>query len=78
MYFIELIIKKIIRKKDKPICDVPDNERRDYECCEHTFMPVDSENEILSCTKCGFMAKRSNLANKNFFAQDFKSNNDLI
>ncbi len=30
-------------------------------------MPIDSTNEVLSCTKCGFLAKRKDLKNKNFF-----------
>lgn len=77
MYFIELIIKKLRQKKDKPVLNpVSDDEFQDYESCEHVFMPIDSTNEILSCTKCGVMAKRSELKSKNFFVQDMP-NNDL-
>ena len=71
MYFIEYIIKKITQKKEKPIYNtVSENETQDYEDCEHVFMPVDSTGEILSCTKCGTLVKRSELKSKNFFIQD--------
>ena len=71
MYFIEFIIKKLTQKKEKPIYNPnPSDENRDYESCEHVFMPVDSTAETLSCTKCGFLVKRSDLKNKNFFVQN--------
>lgn len=68
MYFIECIIKKLTHKKEEPIYDPrTEDESMDYELCEHTFMPIDSTGEILSCTKCGILVKRSELKNKNFF-----------
>ena len=68
MYFIELIIKKLTQKKEPPeYKPVSDNEIEDYETCEHVFMPLDSTEETLSCTKCGFVVKRSELKSKNFF-----------
>lgn len=72
MYFIEFIIKKLTQKKEKPIYNpleeiVPPKE---YEVCEHIFMPIDSTNETLSCTKCGTLKKRSELKNKNFFMKE--------
>lgn len=71
MYFIELILKKLTQKKEKPTYNpynkISDEENLDYESCEHIFMPIDSTNETLSCTKCGLLAKRSELKNKNFF-----------
>lgn len=68
MYFIEYIIKKLTQKKEKTIYSlISDNEIKDYENCEHIFMPVDSTGETLSCTKCGMLVKRSELKNKNFF-----------
>lgn len=72
MYFIELILKKLIQKKNKTIYYNPDSrdEFQNYEGCEHIFMPIDSTNEILSCTKCGVLVKWSELKNKNFFVQD--------
>lgn len=71
MYFIELIIKKLTLRKDKSIINnSSDEELQDYENCEHVFMPIDSTNEILSCTKCGIIKKLSELKNKNFFIQN--------
>lgn len=71
MYFIELIIKKFTQKKEKPMYNpLAKGEMQDYEACEHTFMPVDSTNETLSCTKCGLLAKKNELKNKNFFIRD--------
>lgn len=68
MYFIEFIIKKLTQRKEKPEYNpLEKDETQNYEACEHTFMPVDSTGETLSCTKCGFLAKRSELKNKNFF-----------
>lgn len=78
MYFIELIIKKLTQKKGKLTHNPATyNELQDFENCEHIFMPIDSTNEILSCTKCGFMAKRSDIKNKNFFIQEVKLNKDF-
>jgi|AGTN01.3.fsa_nt_gi hypothetical protein len=77
MYFIEFIIKKLTQKKNKAEHNpASNNEIQDYEGCEHIFMPIDSTNEILSCTKCGTLVKRSELKNKNFFIQD-KFNKDF-
>jgi len=72
MYFIELIIKKLTRKKENYYNPLIENENanQDYEKCEHIFMPIDSTNEVLSCSKCGITAKRSELKNKNFFMQN--------
>lgn len=69
MYFIEFIIKKLTQKKEKPIYNPLEENTppENYEVCEHIFMPIDSTNEILSCTKCGILKKRSELKNKNFF-----------
>ena len=82
MYLIELIIKKFTQRKEKttynPVSGNGIEEIEDYESCEHVFMPVDSIGEILSCTKCGMLVKRSELESelkkelkkKNFFIQD--------
>lgn len=68
MYLIEFIIKKFFSKDNadnyNPISD-SDLTNDDY--CEHVFMPIDSTNEILSCSKCGVLVKKSNLKQKNFF-----------
>lgn len=76
MYIIELIIKKLTNKKEKPSYDPMNIEENEYlsneefgdeNKCEHTFMPVDSTNEILACTKCGILKKRSDIKGKNIF-----------
>jgi len=68
MFIIEFILKKIAQIREKPTYDpMETREEQDYESCEHSFMPVDSTGETLSCTKCGLLAKRSELKNKNFF-----------
>ena len=67
MYIIEFIIKKLTQRKEKPVFNpLEAGAKEDYENCEHAFMPIDSTNETLSCTKCGQLAKRSELRNKNF------------
>ena len=66
MYFLELIIKKLIKKEKKQDYNMLTEENfSEYESCEHVFMPIDSTNEILSCTNCGMLVKRSELKNKN-------------
>lgn len=71
MYLIEFIIKKLTKRKNKEelFQDLNElnNPEDDYENCEHLFMPIDSTNEVLSCTKCGLVVKRNELKNKNFF-----------
>lgn len=37
--------------------------------CEHMFMPIDSTGEILACSKCGEVKKRSELKDYNIFKQ---------
>lgn len=70
MYLIEFIIKKLTQKKEKPSYNPLSKESsQDYESCEHTFMPLDSTNETLSCTNCGIIVKRSELKKKNFFTE---------
>lgn len=69
MYIIEFIIKKLTQRKEKPN-PLSKEDSQDYESCEHTFMPLDSTNETLSCTKCGIIAKRSELKKKNFFTEN--------
>lgn len=70
MYFIEFIIKKIKKSKEKQEWNPLQKEQLpDYEACEHIFMPIDSTGETLSCTNCGLLVNRSELKTKNFFAK---------
>lgn len=68
MYFIELFVKKFF--KNDTINDaydpmqIPEEEE---ELCEHIFMPIDSTGEVLACKNCGFVVKRKDLKNINFF-----------
>ncbi len=68
MYFIEFILKKFAKKQDKDDFIVSDElQSKDYESCEHVFMPVDSTGETLSCLECGLVVKKSEMEKKNFF-----------
>lgn len=68
MYIIELLIKVFTKKKETPFYNSLNEEvEQDYENCDHTFMPLDSTNQTLSCTKCGLVVDKSKLKNKNFF-----------
>lgn len=72
MYFIELLIKKIKKKQiHKNLYDPLTTEFSDDNRCEHIFMPIDSSGEILSCRNCGYIVRRKDLKNINFF----KNNN---
>ena len=35
--------------------------------CDHLFMPIDSTGEVLACSKCGELRKKSELTPTNFF-----------
>lgn len=70
MYFIELLVKKFIKKKTSDEEYNPmqqDNIFEDSEHCEHIFMPIDSTGEILSCRNCGLVVHRKDLKDINFF-----------
>lgn len=68
MYFIELFAKTISDFKNKKgaFSFLEKKEEKEPEICEHIFVPVDSTKEILACSKCGLMVKKSDLEkNKN-------------
>ena len=71
MYFIELIAKKFLKKKEKnnPQINLTEEDllQQEYENCEHMFMPIDSTHETLACAKCGLVIKKEQLKRKNFF-----------
>ena len=68
MYFIELLVKKFQKKKNKEDSYNPLNEDTlQEENCEHVFMPIDSTGEVLSCRNCGLVVKREDLKDINFF-----------
>lgn len=77
MYIIEFIAKQFFKKKEAPIYDpLQEAKIEDYESCEHTFMPIDSTGETLSCTKCGMLAKNAELKEKSLFRHNFFMNNN--
>lgn len=72
MYFIEFILKKFLKfrkshDEEQIFTDAPGEFDSDYELCEHIFMPIDSTNDVLACTKCGLVVNRAELKKKNFF-----------
>lgn len=83
MFFIEAIVKylkkdkftEIIEEHDRqesinPLEEIPlEEELTEDESlnCEHIFMPIDSTGEILACSKCGQLIKKSDLKPLNFF-----------
>lgn len=73
MFLIEYIVKKLSKKKEESSYNPISSEEREYEDCEHIYMPVDSTGETLSCTKCGTLCKKSDLKDElksmNFFMQ---------
>lgn len=59
MYIIELIAKLVNEKpwknRKKALPDLPET---DYnETCSHIFLPIDSTNATLACSKCGLVIK---------------------
>lgn len=75
MYIIELFFKLKDDYKNKKGFFAPKNvpvktEQNETEKCSHIFVPIDSTKEVLACSKCGMMAKRSEIQrddNGNFF-----------
>lgn len=69
MYFIELLVKKLRKKKkdENSFNPLEQESLEDEEHCEHIFMPVDSSGEILSCRNCGLVVNRKELKDINFF-----------
>jgi len=67
MYFIELLVKKFLKKEKlqgyNPMLAPEDEDV----ACEHIFMPVDSTGEILACTKCGLVVNKKDMKKKNIF-----------
>ena len=75
MYIIELIMKKLTQKRELPTYEGPASQNAaEYESCEHTFMPLDSTNQNLSCIKCGLVVTQESInnetKNKNFFMRN--------
>ena len=70
MYFIELLVKKFMKKQESSDDYNPLNEDKkdpEDECSEHVFMPIDSTGEILACRNCGLVVERKHLKDINFF-----------
>ena len=59
MYFIEKLLKLILKPKKKIVDYTP----QDIDKCEHLFVPIDSSGEYLACTKCGKLIKNTKLKN---------------
>ena len=80
MYFLELLIKKIKKVKEKPqkieINLNDDIMQQPEEPCNHMFMPIDNTGEILACKNCGMIINKNETVIKskdfNFFMQSNK------
>lgn len=85
MFFLEKIINSLRKDKfhevledyeqktsQNPLAQIPLEEDSDFESdnCEHVFMPIDSTGEILACSKCGLIKKKSELHPVNFFTDN--------
>ncbi len=71
MYILELLFKLLNKNKSdnkniEPIFN-PEAEEYEEENCEHIFIPIDSTKEVLACSKCGFVIKKSDIPSNNFF-----------
>jgi len=64
MYFIELLLKKLgkIKQKNKNGYTVLSEENRDEnDCPGHIYLPIDSSGEHLACKNCGHIIKKGAL-----------------
>ncbi len=65
MYIIEVINKLLkSRKKSQTKNNNGDEDVELYEKCEHIFVPVDSTEQTLACSKCGLVVKKNQLLKK--------------
>lgn len=57
MYIIELFIKikEDLKKKKNKKTKAP--VKKEYERCNHLFVPIDSTKRVLACSKCGMIYK---------------------
>ena len=73
MYIIEKLIKLYLKHTKKNnkihITGIEDNaELEDVITCKHNFMPIDSTQEVLACSKCGYVITKKRLdKNRNIF-----------
>lgn len=76
MYIIEKLIKLYLKHTKKnnnlQIANIEDNsELEDVITCKHNFMPIDSTQEVLACSKCGYVITKKRLdKNRNIFKND--------
>ena len=71
MYIFEIIIKKIMQKR-QPLQEEAENldVQDENEECEHFFLPIDSTADYLACNKCGFVVKNDKKPKpRNIFAR---------
>lgn len=57
MYIIELFIKIKEDIKKGKFKKQPLAQKKEYEKCNHIFIPIDSTKRILACSKCGKIYK---------------------
>lgn len=73
MYLFELITKYIKGKKYRksldfdPFAQDEENDEFNSDECDHVFLPIDSSEEVLACSKCGLVVKRDELKDVNIF-----------
>lgn len=73
MYLFELITKYIKGKRYRksldfdPFAQDEENDEFNSENCEHVFLPIDSTEETLACSKCGLVVNRKDLKDVNIF-----------
>ena len=70
MYIVELFFKLKEDYKNKkgifaPKIKISKPEDEEAEKCSHIFVPIDSTKEVLACSKCGMLVKRSEIQRDN-------------
>lgn len=68
MYFIE-ILKKFIKNKKQNRQNVNNEGDKEYEKCEHVFVPIDSTKKVFACMNCGLVINKKP-KNLNFFEEN--------
>jgi hypothetical protein len=66
MYFLEILIKKILSLKERKKIKFQDNftkvpDEYQEECEKHIYMAIDSSKNYLACKNCGHLIKREDL-----------------
>ncbi|MDD3149602.1 MAG: hypothetical protein PHV68_02115 [Candidatus Gastranaerophilales bacterium] len=67
MYIIEAILRFIKNNSEVKKIYRKSLDLEDVDECEHLYVPIDSTEDYMACTKCGHVIKNTKKAAVNFY-----------